>query len=152
VFQGNTNTFPKWFWKSSIGKTIDTRFTKIPTTPDYAVIHKEVKHTHAAVQRRFGGHCAFCGDLFLPGSLTIDHLVPRSRGGGRKWSNLYPACRACNSAKADSLVNEFRAAIVSRRRASHCGHFQCGKHWNRLIEIFDSGPVVFWFETHKEGC
>lgn len=110
------------------------------------------KHTHAAVGHKFGGRCAFCGDMYTPGSLTIDHLVPKCRGGGKGWSNLYPACGNCNSAKADSSVTTFRLAIICQHYAKLCGRFQNGKQWNRLTEIFGPGPVVFWFETHGEEC
>jgi 5-methylcytosine-specific restriction endonuclease McrA len=37
---------------------------------------------------------------------TIDHVVPRSRGGGHTWENCVAACRMCNSKKADRLLGE----------------------------------------------
>ena len=111
-----------------------------------------VDHKRSAVGRKYGGRCAFCGDLFVPESLTIDHLIPKTRGGGKGWSNLYPACSPCNSAKADSSVSQFRLAIICQHYAKLCGRFQNGKQWKRLVEIFGSGPVVFWFENHKEEC
>ena len=40
--------------------------------------------------------CQYCGAMPGRQSLTIDHLVPRSRGGGRTWLNLVAACAPCN--------------------------------------------------------
>jgi hypothetical protein len=42
----------------------------------------------------------------MPGSdlLEVDHLIPRSKGGGDHESNLVTACRTCNSRKSDSIV------------------------------------------------
>lgn len=51
----------------------------------------------AAVKLRDGRHCAYCGG---PGD-TVDHVIPRSRGGTDEWDNLVCACRSCNNTKAD---------------------------------------------------
>lgn len=46
--------------------------------------------------------CAYCG---MPGS-TIDHVMPRSRGGPNSWENLVAACSPCNNRKADRTPEE----------------------------------------------
>lgn len=38
---------------------------------------------------------------------TVDHIVPRSKGGGEELSNLQLLCRECNEAKGDSLIDEY---------------------------------------------
>lgn len=48
--------------------------------------------------------CQYCGDR----AETLDHVVPRSRGGTHCWENVVAACRPCNVAKADRLVAETR--------------------------------------------
>jgi 5-methylcytosine-specific restriction endonuclease McrA len=58
-------------------------------------------HSYYDEQRlleRFHGRCSFC-DMVPDGSLTLDHLVPRAKGGGDEGYNLFPACRECNGAK-----------------------------------------------------
>ncbi len=45
------------------------------------------------------GLCHFCGQKFAPAALTMDHLVPMSRGGKSTKSNLVPACKSCNQTK-----------------------------------------------------
>ena len=49
-----------------------------------------VPMTRAGVLRRDGRRCAYCGRR----ADTIDHVVPRSRGGGHTWENCVAACRA----------------------------------------------------------
>jgi 5-methylcytosine-specific restriction endonuclease McrA len=61
-----------------------------------------VPMTRAGVLRRDGRVCAYCGKR----ADTIDHVVPRSRGGTHSWDNCVAACRACNSRKADRLLSE----------------------------------------------
>jgi hypothetical protein len=55
--------------------------------------------------------CAYCGQRFHRRELTRDHILPRSRGGKDTWSNCVTACIACNSAKADRLVEHFRPLV-----------------------------------------
>lgn len=48
-----------------------------------------------------GGHCAGCGVHFQKRNLTIDHIIPRSQGGGDERDNLQLLCGHCNSTKGD---------------------------------------------------
>lgn len=54
--------------------------------------------------------CQYCGrandELGYRESLTRDHVVPLSRGGGNGWTNVVTACSRCNRAKADRLPSE----------------------------------------------
>ena len=66
--------------------------------------------TRRAVFARDGHRCQYCGGQ----AENIDHVVPRSRGGGHTWENVVAACRRCNSAKEDRLLEE--STFVLRRR------------------------------------
>ncbi|MGV0743543.1 HNH endonuclease [Mycolicibacterium sp. XJ870] len=55
-----------------------------------------------AVLRRDNNTCGYCGDF----ASTVDHIVPRSRGGANSWANLIAACLTCNQLKADSTPEE----------------------------------------------
>ncbi|GER85582.1 hypothetical protein KTAU_42160 [Thermogemmatispora aurantia] len=54
---------------------------------------------------KWGRRCVYCGAENVP--LEIEHIVPRSRGGTDRVSNLTLACRACNQAKGDRTAEEF---------------------------------------------
>jgi hypothetical protein len=56
--------------------------------------------------------CAYCGVAFDARALTIDHIVPASRGGPLSWMNTVAACRACNSRKADRTPDEARMPLL----------------------------------------
>ncbi|MEK9628395.1 MAG: HNH endonuclease signature motif containing protein [Nitrospinota bacterium] len=45
------------------------------------------------------GVCHYCGGIFPGDALTMDHIVPISRGGKSTRGNLVPACKKCNSNK-----------------------------------------------------
>ena len=50
--------------------------------------------------------CQFCGRVFPASDLTLDHVIPRSRGGHTDWDNLVACCHACNNLKGDRLPEE----------------------------------------------
>jgi 5-methylcytosine-specific restriction endonuclease McrA len=50
--------------------------------------------------------CQFCGQVLPAGELTLDHVVPRSRGGHTDWDNLVACCHSCNNQKGDRLPEE----------------------------------------------
>lgn len=59
------------------------------------------------IQARFGGLCAYCKNA--PG-LTMDHVIPLSKGGAHAASNVVPACKTCNSKKHARTPEEWAAA------------------------------------------
>lgn len=58
--------------------------------------------TRRGVLRRDAHRCAYCGRS----ASTIDHVLPRSRGGQDSWENLVAACLACNNIKSDRTPQE----------------------------------------------
>lgn len=69
--------------------------------------------TRRAVFARDGGRCVYCGAA----ATSIDHVVPRSRGGTHSWDNVVSACQRCNHVKADRAVHElgWRLRVVPRQ-------------------------------------
>jgi 5-methylcytosine-specific restriction endonuclease McrA len=62
---------------------------------------------------KFGHRCAYCGKAETP--LEIEHLVPTSRGGSDRVSNLTIACHPCNQAKGNRTAEEFGHPQVQAR-------------------------------------
>jgi 5-methylcytosine-specific restriction endonuclease McrA len=50
--------------------------------------------------------CQFCGRVMPTGELTLDHVIPRSRGGHTDWDNLVACCHSCNNRKGDRTPEE----------------------------------------------
>jgi 5-methylcytosine-specific restriction endonuclease McrA len=61
------------------------------------------------VLRRDGFRCVYCGEVFPPDQLTLDHVQPRVRGGDGSDGNLVACCRACNTAKGGEPAWAFLA-------------------------------------------
>ena len=59
--------------------------------------------------------CVYCGDDNRK-TLTLDHVIPQSKGGKDAWDNLVTACRRCNSEKSDLTLEEYGKEIPQPRR------------------------------------
>ena len=56
-----------------------------------------------AIKARDGHRCGYC---LVNRGTTVDHILPKSRGGAETWENLVAACERCNQAKADRTPEE----------------------------------------------
>jgi 5-methylcytosine-specific restriction endonuclease McrA len=72
-----------------------TRFVRVP-------FRGAVPLTRRAVFARDGGRCVYC----RAPATSLDHVVPRSRGGMHTWENVVSCCRRCNHTKADRGITE----------------------------------------------
>lgn len=62
--------------------------------------------------------CQYCGKTMPPSQLSVDHVVPTSRGGSsRSWENQVIACRRCNGRKGNRLLSEAGMRLVRSPRA-----------------------------------
>jgi len=69
----------------------------------------KVRLTKRELFRRDNYTCQYCGQRLT--RLTIDHVVPRHRGGEHVWSNLVTACPACNLRKGGRTLGEAHMAL-----------------------------------------
>jgi len=74
------------------------------TTRYNVVSQKKIALNSHNIFKRDSYRCAYCGSNQ---NLTIDHVIPRSKGGKDSWRNLVTACADCNSHKSDNDVAEF---------------------------------------------
>lgn len=76
--------------------------------------HRRVPPTRAAIMLRDAYTCQYCGDVPGRHQLTVDHVVPRSRGGTHDWDNLVTACKRCNQHKGSHLPDEAQMTLMRR--------------------------------------
>ncbi|WP_328391651.1 HNH endonuclease [Nocardia sp. NBC_00416] len=99
-----------------------------------------VPMTRAALMQRDRYRCGYCGSK----AETIDHVIPRSRGGEHSWENCVASCAPCNHRKADKLLSELgwtlRSPLVSPK----------GPHWRLLSTVNELDPV--WLQYLGEGA
>lgn len=75
----------------------------------------------------------YCGHALSASQLTMDHVVPRSRGGRDSWTNLVTACRACNSAKRDRTPEEWGRLLTAVPFVPNWAEYLYLKNSKRII-------------------
>ncbi|MBC7883164.1 MAG: HNH endonuclease [Anaerolineae bacterium] len=91
-----------------------------------SVPYKEIPLTRRNVLHRDSHTCQYCG---FKEDLTIDHIIPRSRGGIDEWDNVVTACVRCNIRKGNRTPKEAAMPLNSVPRRPHSSlHFEITKH------------------------
>jgi len=84
------------------------RYVRIPSG-------RNVPVSRRGVLRRDAHRCGYCG----ASANTIDHVMPRSRGGADSWENLMACCLKCNNKKGDRTPAEMNWQLLIKPRVPH---------------------------------
>ena len=74
------------------------------------------KPSRAMIYKRDNNTCQYCGSTRR---LTIDHVIPRCRGGDDSWENLVVACSTCNTKKGHTFLEQTGMKLLRKPRAPH---------------------------------
>ncbi len=92
-----------------------------------SVPYKEIPLTRRNILERDHHTCQYCN--YRGEQLTLDHVIPRSRGGGDSWENLVTACVRCNVKKGNRTPKEAGMNLRSQPRKPYSSlHFELLKH------------------------
>jgi len=78
--------------------------------------YEDVPFSRKNILMRDGYQCQYCGARRSGDELTIDHVVPLSRGGRDTWTNVAAACRLCNNRKGSKLLDECGMQLLNPPR------------------------------------
>lgn len=70
-----------------------------------------VRVNRQRILKRDNHSCVYCGNKK---DLTIDHLIPKSKGGKNTWDNLVTCCISCNSKKGDKMLYETNMKLIKK--------------------------------------
>jgi 5-methylcytosine-specific restriction endonuclease McrA len=106
------------FWRAA---TISVQVPSVIKLNGYVRVPYErtIPVSRRAVFGRDGHRCQYCGAA----AESLDHILPRSRGGQHTWDNVVACCRRCNMHKGDRLPSEAGLALVRRPTAPHRYHW-----------------------------
>lgn len=91
------------------------------------VPYKEIPLTRRNILHRDGHACQYCG--CTGEDLTLDHVIPRSRGGEDTWENMVTACVRCNVKKGNRTPKEANMAMRQQPHKPYSGlYFEVTKH------------------------
>src|SRR5450432_1448843 len=97
--------------------------------------YRRIPHQSRALSRknillRDRNTCQYCAEILSAGDLTLDHVVPRSRGGASTWENLVACCHSCNRHKGNQFPIE---AGMKLMREPHAFNLHTSRHIMRLM-------------------
>jgi 5-methylcytosine-specific restriction endonuclease McrA len=73
---------------------------------------QEVKFSRGNIYLRDHNRCQYCGKKFPSSELSLDHVIPISRGGKSTWENVVCACLPCNVRKGNKLLSECETRLI----------------------------------------
>ena len=104
------------------------------------VPRREVKFNRRNIMARDGNRCQYCGRKLSVAQLSIDHVVPKSRGGKSSWLNVVTACNPCNTRKggrmpAEASMRLLNAPSVPKRHPLVEGKLRTPRYgvWGRFL-------------------
>jgi 5-methylcytosine-specific restriction endonuclease McrA len=96
--------------------TTPTRIILIPHVVQLLLFDRlprqEVKFSRGNIYLRDHNRCQYCGRKFPASELSLDHVVPISRGGKSTWENVVCSCLPCNVRKGNKLLNESEIRLI----------------------------------------
>ncbi len=94
------------------GATLHAARIRVPLPSVIRLLeYRRIPHQTRALSRknillRDRNTCQYCATVLTAAELTLDHVVPRSRGGASTWENLVACCHSCNRRKGNQLLHE----------------------------------------------
>ena len=58
--------------------------------------------------------CQYCANRFCFSDLTMDHVIPKSRGGDKSWTNIVTSCKKCNNKKGNRTPEEAKMPLIKK--------------------------------------
>ena len=109
--------------------------------------YRRIPHQTRALSRknillRDRNTCQYCGEVLASGDLTLDHVIPRSRGGASTWENLVACCHSCNRRKSNQLPTEAGMKLMREPRAFN---LHTSRHIMRLMGSDDRWRKYLFF-------
>lgn len=75
---------------------------------------RAIKFNRRNIFARDENRCQYCGQKFPTSELSLDHIIPRSRGGKSEWTNVVCACTNCNKRKGGRMPQEAGLKLIHK--------------------------------------
>lgn len=115
--------------------------------------YRRIPHQTRALSRknillRDRNSCQYCETVLTAAELTLDHVIPRSRGGLSTWENLVACCHSCNRRKGNQLLHELTDMKLKREPRPFSLH--TSRHIMRMIGSADAAWRKYLYFEHNE--
>lgn len=103
----------------------------------YRLPYQMIDLSRKNIMRRDSFKCQYCGSRTH--NMTIDHVIPKSRGGNESWENLVAACIRCNNRKGNRTPDEANMKLLTKpKKPNHIFFLKqfmgtCDDHWRPFL-------------------
>ena len=73
-----------------------------------------VRYSRHNIYKRDGNICQYCSKYCKTNMKTLDHVIPKSKGGKNTWQNVVTCCRICNSKKGNKTLSELGWKLINK--------------------------------------
>lgn len=95
--------------------TLEIQAPRVIRLLDYDKVPKQtVKFNRRNIFARDHNQCQYCGRKFPTSELSLDHVIPRSQGGGTTWDNIVCACVDCNVRKGGRTPKQANMSLIRK--------------------------------------
>ncbi len=95
--------------------TVEIQAPRVIRLLDYDKVPRQaVKFNRRNIFARDNNQCQYCGRKFIMSELSLDHVVPRSQGGGTTWENIVCACVECNVRKGGRTPRQANLTLIRK--------------------------------------
>lgn len=96
---------------------------------------RRIRVNRHRIMRRDGYACVYCGNKK---ELTIDHVIPKSKGGDNSWKNLVTCCSPCNLKKGDKLLHETNMRMIKKPTEPNIFSDSVGQYLQKVWNDFQN--------------
>ena len=95
--------------------TVEIQAPRVVRLLEYDKVPRQaVKFNRRNIFARDNNQCQYCGRKFIMSELSLDHVVPRSQGGGTTWENIVCACVECNVRKGGRTPRQANLTLIRK--------------------------------------
>ena len=95
--------------------TVEIQAPRVIRLLEYDKVPRQaVKFNRRNIFARDNNQCQYCGRKFITSELSLDHVVPRSQGGGTTWENIVCACVQCNVRKGGRTPRQANLTLIRK--------------------------------------
>jgi len=95
--------------------TIEIQAPRVVRLLDYDKVPRQtVKFNRRNIFARDHNQCQYCGKKYITSELSLDHVIPRSQGGGTSWDNIVCACVDCNVRKGGRTPRQANLTLIRK--------------------------------------
>jgi 5-methylcytosine-specific restriction endonuclease McrA len=136
-FQKNAGEFEKYkhILSSPSVKFLVPKVIILTNETRYIQELKNVRYSRKNVLLRDNFTCSYCGYQGIQAELTLDHVIPRSKGGGNSFKNIVTACKECNLKKGNKTLQEVGMELSKQPTVPKWKSF-IGSPFNKSIDKY----------------